>query len=257
MNLKSFIRRCLPSGLIEARHRRFKLSRLHLPITLQTESDVETCRYDLWPAFLRNDSNPWSLVDVGANVGDFVKAAANLRRFDSIYAFEPQPSCHDELVRSLKDLPRTTLIPAAVGRQEGSLDLHITANNRMASALPPDETVKAAYSSGDFDVSEKITVPMVTLDTTIPHDLEIGLLKLDVQGFEIEVLAGASSTLRRTRAILVELNYVRHYENGAGFDEVYSALQSLGFRVFGISAPFTSTDAEPLWADALFTNTKR
>lgn len=256
MNVRALLRDLTPYGLVNTRHRRFRLSRLNLPNSQAFESAVESCRFDLWPESLRNAPMPWTLVDVGANIGDFVNGAASLKSFESVYAFEPQPSCHADLRQILQTIPRSTLIPSAVGRCEGSLELHVTANSRMASGLRPEARMDAAYASDDFAVTEKITVSMVTLDSAIPDDVEIGLLKIDVQGFEIEVLAGAASTLQRTRAILAEVNYVQHYENGATFNEIYTELHALGFQLFGVSAPFMSTKAEPLWADAIFVNTK-
>lgn len=254
MNPKDIIRRFLPYGMVDFRHRRFRLSRLNLANDAATAAAVEACRFDLWPEDLRNAPDAWTLVDVGANVGDFVRAVSRLTELKSVYAFEPQPSCQAELGRILRGIPHAELIPAAVGSHEGSLVLNLTANSRMASGLIPEAGMNAAYSPGDFDVTGQISVPMVTLDTAIPDHVEIGVLKLDVQGFELEVLAGAIATLGRTRAILVEVNYVRHYEGGAVFDEIYAELRTRGFRLFGVSAPFCGVNAEPLWADAVFVN---
>ncbi len=254
MNPKEILRSLLPYGLVASRHRKFRLSRLGLPNSREIETAVETCRYDLWPEFLRNAKEPWTLVDVGANVGDFVAAAAKLRPFQSVYAMEPQPSCQAELAATLQHLPNAKQIPAAVGRTEGSLELHVTANSRMTSGLRPEKGIHSAYSNGDFSIAETLTVPTITLDSAIPHEVTVGLLKLDVQGFEIEVLAGAVSTLQRTRSILIEVNYIRHYENGAVFDDIYEELRQSGFRLYGISEPFGSTSNQPLWADAVFVN---
>lgn len=252
MNPKTLLRQFLPFGLVESRHRKFRLSRLNLPNSVEIESAVQSCRFDLWPASLRNSESPWTLVDVGANVGNFVQAASRLKTLKSVYAFEPQPSCQLELAARLQRIPAATLIPAAVGRIDGHLEFHVTENSRMASGLRPDEGMNSAYATNDFTVTETISVPMVTLDSALPEGVDFGLLKLDVQGFEIEALAGASQTLRRTSAVLIEVNYVRHYSAGATFDDIYRALRGQGFRLFGISEPFGSADGEPLWADAMF-----
>jgi hypothetical protein len=79
----------------------------------------------------------------------------------------------------------------------------------------------------------------------------VGLLKIDVQGYEIPVLEGAVSTLKSTCAILLEVNYVSHYCGGATFDLLHAKLKTLGFRTFGVSAPYSGPQG-PLWADAMF-----
>lgn len=252
MNPKELLRLFLPYGLVASRHRRFRLSRLKLPNCADIEADVSSCRFDLWPPILRNSAVPWTLIDVGANVGDFVRAASRFKTLESVYAFEPQPSCQGKLAKRLERIPRATLIPAAVGSHEGRLEFYVTENSRMASGLRPDEAVKSAYSTNDFAVTETISVPMVTIDSVIPESTNVGLLKLDVQGFEVEALAGAIQTLRRTTAVLIEVNYVRHYAAGATFDGIYQVLHRQGFRLYGVSEPFQSSDAEPLWADAVF-----
>ena len=121
----------------------------------------------------------------------------------------------------------------------------------MSSALPPRPEVSAAYEPGDFRVRERLTVPLVTLDAALPADEEFGLLKIDVQGVEMEVLAGAVSVLKRTRVVLLEANYVRHYEGGASFDDVFARMTAHGFRLAGMSTPYFGAEG-PLWADAVF-----
>lgn len=111
------------------------------------------------------------------------------------------------------------------------------------------------YEPGDFSVGSTVTVPLVRLDDVIPADTAVGLLKIDVQGYEIPVLQGASHTLSNTSALLLEVNYVGHYEGGATFDELYETVRKHGFRTFGISAPYSGKEG-PLWADAMFVKDK-
>src|SRR6266496_1179323 len=102
---RRILRWIAPSGLIERHRRRFQLSRFGLPTTRAVAEAVIACRYDLWPRELRNTTKPWTLVDVGANCGDFTSAAASLAKLESVYAFEPQPQCHEELQRVLVHVP--------------------------------------------------------------------------------------------------------------------------------------------------------
>jgi FkbM family methyltransferase len=207
--------------------------------------------YDLWPPELRRATKPWTLVDVGANEGEFTAAAAYLAKLQGVYAFEPQPKCHQELLRVLATVPNGRLHPAAVGARHGETELLCTANSKMASVLAPEPLVTHGYAAGDFAVINRVKVPLVRLDDVIPSGTAIGLLKIDVQGYEISVLEGAKTSLRSTFALLLEVNYVAHYDGGVTFDAVHETIRSHGFRTFGISAPYGGKDG-PMWADALF-----
>ena len=248
---KSVLRWITPNGLVERHRRNFRMGKLGLPGSLDIEEAVHACRYDLWPIHLRRASTPWTLVDVGANVGEFSAAAARRAGLACIHAIEPQPACHDALARALKDVPESRLHSVAVGRESGSIELLCTANTRMASVLPPDQQVAAAYNEEDFTVENRIEVPMRRIDDLIPEGTPIGLLKMDVQGFEIPAIEGARRTLMNTSTILMEVNYVPHYKGGATFDELHAAVRSLGFRTHAVSTPYTGPDG-PMWADAVF-----
>lgn len=240
-----------PLGLMERHRLRFQMSRLGLPGTPAMAGAVEACRFDLWPTFLRQPAKPWTLVDVGANEGDFTRAAAQLTNLAGVHAFEPQLACQASLQQALDLVRNSHLHAAAVGKEKGEIELLCTANSKLSSVLAPDAMVAAGYGHDDFTVQQRLSVPMVRLDDVIPFSTDIGLLKIDVQGFELPVLEGARETLRSTQALLMEVNYVPHYEGGAAFDELHAAVRSHGFRTFGISAPYGGPDG-PLWADAMF-----
>ncbi len=98
---------------------------------------------------------------------------------------------------------------------------------------------------------QQMNIPMVCLDDAVALDARVGLLKIDVQGYELQVLRGAKRTLRQTQALLIEVNYAQHYEGAVGFDEIHAFLANAGFHLYGISAPYTDVN-RPLWADAMF-----
>jgi FkbM family methyltransferase len=240
-----------PLGLIERHRRRFRMGRLGLPGTRGMADAVESCRFDLWPLELRQPAEPWTLVDVGANEGEFSGAVSRLVRLAGVHAFEPQPACQPILKRSLNEIRNSHLHPVAVGDVNGEIELLCTSNSKLASVLEPSRDIAVGYGHGDFDIQRRMKVPLVRLDDAIPKGTKIGLLKIDVQGYELPVLEGARETLRSTHALLMEVNYVPHYEKGAAFDTLHEAVRRHGFRTFGVSAPYVGPDG-PLWADALF-----
>lgn len=227
------------------------MTSLGLKGTREYEKAALACRYELWPLELRHPVKPWTLVDVGANTGEFSAAVATLVQLESVHAFEPQPSCHVQLSKILQSIPNSRLHPAAVGANTGEIELFCTANSKLSSVLSPAHSVSNSYKKNDFLLKRNMMVPLVRLDDVIPRGTEIGLMKIDVQGFELSVLAGAERSLRSTSALLMEVNYVKHYEDGAVFDDLYNAVRSHGFHLAGISSPY-SGHLGPLWADAMF-----
>jgi len=250
---RRWLRNLTPFGLIEWRRRRFLLGRHGLSHGRGTWEAFEACRYELWPHSLRRRDRPFVLVDVGANEGQFVNAVRRLVPLQSVYAFEPQAACKGELGRALAGIPQTSLHIAAVGGRDGETGFYVTNNSKMSSTLRPREQIAADYDAGDFGVAKGLTVPIVRLDSCVPPEVGVSLIKIDVQGAEMEVLKGGTATLRRAEAVLMEINYQDHYIGSASFHDVYMQLRGLGYRLGAVSGPYIGASG-PLWADALFVN---
>jgi hypothetical protein len=80
----------------------------------------------------------------------------------------------------------------------------------------------------------------------------VAVLKIDVQGAELDVLAGAERTLEATEAVLLEVLFVAHYEGGAEFPDLHAFMKSRVFVLFGLSEPFSTPRHRALWADACY-----
>jgi len=79
---------------------------------------------------------------------------------------------------------------------------------------------------------------MTTLDRLLADLDEISLLKIDVQGYEKHVLAGAKQTLSKTKFLLIELNFMPQYEGGSWFGDVHEIVtRDFGFFLANVSAP--------------------
>lgn len=254
MNFKHCFRNVLPHFLVERRRRIFRLRRLGVAANFATnqeyEGAVSGCRFDLWPVFLRH-SKDWTLVDVGANEGDFIQAVTLLAKPAAVIAFEPLPACQTRLASLLANIPGGQLVRTAVGAAPGEVELNCTGNSKMSSVLPPQPGIEAFYANGDYAVLQRLKVRVVRLDDVVAPETRIGLLKIDVQGYEMEVLRGATRTLRQTAALLIEVNYTPHYEGAVGFNDLHAFLTAAGFHLHGISAPYCDEN-RPLWADAMY-----
>jgi hypothetical protein len=112
------------------------------------------------------------------------------------------------------------LVEAAVGREKATIDFFPHRDTRASSAL----------KAHDVDVAP-IAVPVVSLDECLGSEpvARPALLKLDVQGYELEVLLGARATIARCDAIVAEVSFVSSYERAATFDAIYRHLRDGGW----------------------------
>ncbi|MEA5503148.1 FkbM family methyltransferase [Halotia wernerae UHCC 0503] len=256
MNLvKYLLRNLLPHGFVERHRRDSRLNMLGLRSNqysaLELEAAANFCRFELWPTELKYEPQKWTLVDVGANNGNFVAAVLKLVKPLEVIAIEPLPECQDSLRRILLGVQNAQLIPAVAGSKPGTVEINCTKDSKMSSVLQPLDTIETSYETGALTVSSKCCVPVVLLDDVVSTSSTVGLLKIDVQGYEMEVLRGAVRTLSQTLAVQIEINYAPHYVGAVTFEEIHDFLHAAGFRLYGVSAPYFGNH-QPLWADALY-----
>jgi FkbM family methyltransferase len=141
----------------------------------------------LYGAFVR----PGDLVfDIGAHVGDRVRTFRRLGA--KVVAVEPQPSLAKVLRLIYGRDPLVKIEAAAVGRQTGTTDLSINVQNPTVSTASDDFIAAAENAAGweDQRWTKRIPVPVTTLDALIAEHGMPSFIKIDVEGFEAEALAG-------------------------------------------------------------------
>jgi FkbM family methyltransferase len=206
-------------------------------------------------------NKPWlpatkigTVLDVGANEGQFVKVARALFPHAPILAFEPNP----HLARSLDGLLSASgsgaLLPIACGREPGMRPLYLTKFSPSASLLQPTDVRIPDYPTAE--IGETIQVKVERLDDVVRASALARspyLLKLDVQGFELEVLHGATSILQEIAVILCEVNAEDFYTGQAGFEQIYRFLREHGFKLVDIGEPIRArSTGEVLYFDVAF-----
>jgi len=165
---------------------------------------------------------PATVIDGGANIGQFARAAAETYPDAQIFSFEPLSEVAERLRANLADCPRVEVAESALGSRDGSLRFFRSAYDLASSALP---------SASDAE-TEEVEVRVGRLDTLLePGALHSPvLLKLDLQGYELEALRGAAGLLDHVDHILLEVAFDSAYVGEATFDDLYAFVREAGFR---------------------------
>jgi FkbM family methyltransferase len=194
-----------------------------------------------------------TVLDVGAHEGESARQFHRLFPDATVHSFEPLPEAFAKLEQSLSGVPRQHCHHLALGDRVGTAPIHRSSFSQSSSLLEMAELHKAAYPfSAGSSVDE---TPLETLDSVASRlalEPEI-LLKIDTQGYEKQVLAGAAQTLPRVKLIIVETSFAELYVGQARFPEIYALLAERGFEYRGAWDQFTSPkDGMPLQQDAIF-----
>lgn len=180
--------------------------------------------------------------DVGAHVGDRI---ASFRRLGArVVAVEPQPALARTL-RLLYGRDRAVVIEtAAVGRHPGSIDLRVNLDNPTVSSAS-DAFIKAADGAPGWQGQQwtkTVRVSATTLDALIDRHGLPSFIKLDVEGFEVEALAGLT---RPVPALSFEFTTIQRDLAAAGIERC----AALGFRLYNAALGESQTLVHSEWRD--------
>jgi len=221
-------------GVSVQRRRPFRDATLHLLCKME-EFGVET------------------LIDVGANKGQFAREARASGFGGDIYSCEPLSVAHAICTAAAQaDLRWTVLPPMALGAESGTATINVSENLASSSLLDVEaRSVEALSETGRKGIEE---IVVCTLDDVAEPGWgrPIGL-KIDTQGFEVEVLKGARETLADVPVILLEMSLTPLYKGAPRFGVLFDTLEGFGYRCIGLTQGFADLQRnELLQVDGLF-----
>lgn len=193
-----------------------------------------------------------TVVDVGANRGQFAVMAAHRWPSARLICFEPLPEPRGRLERVLAGHPALRVVDAAAGEEAGTAEFHVTRSDDSSSLLRPTATQTAAFP--DSVEVDAVQVRVVRLDEELAEGEPVrpALLKIDVQGAELSTLRGAVGVLDRFDAILVECSFTELYAGQALASDVVRFLDDHGFVLTGMGDPSTDATGRTLQSDLVF-----
>lgn len=200
-------------------------------------------------------ARPAAVFDVGANIGQYGLSLRKCGFTGRIVSFEAIPAVHARLSAVAAADPNWIVAPCcALGRAPGEANINLAGNSVSSSLLPMSDVHLKAAPDSKYVASQAIRLER--LDdigrSLLPEDGTL-FLKIDTQGYEAEVLAGADLVLRRVTAMQLEMSLTPLYQGAPSFREMLDLCESLGFHLHGLIPGFyEEKSGRLLQVDGLF-----
>lgn len=195
------------------------------------------------------DSGVATVIDVGANQGQFAAHVRSMGFKGEILSFEPGLAAHRLLARHAAMDPMWHVRQCALGAEPGTLQLNV-AHNSVSSSLynVADQHVASAPASATKSV-ENVSVSRLDDETAeLTGDF---WLKIDTQGYELQVLLGAEQSLKRTKILQLEVSLIHLYDGQPDWLDLMSFIKARGFTTVDVLPGFRSPTGDLLQCDVL------
>lgn len=206
---------------------------------------------DVW-SWIRSCSDFRTVIDIGANVGEYARFLSRILRPQVIYAIEPLTSCQTHLQEAATSLGNMHVLQVAVDDHDGMTTLWENQYAPVSSLLPISDLTKVAFP--ETATSIPVSVIRARLDDILPvSSLERKIfIKMDVQGVEDRVIRGGRAVFESADTVLVEMSFQPLYEGQVLFEEVHDLLVSCGLRLAGQTNQVGDRTGRPLFAHCVY-----
>ena len=179
------------------------------------------------------------VLDVGANLGqyrDFLRDEIGFR--GPIVSFEPIPSHARAMSERAKSDENWVVEGCALGSSSGEAPFNVMKSSQFSSFLSPDHRAVKLFET-ENQLDHQVTVPIQTLDGVFPEierrfNCSRVYLKVDTQGYDLEVIKGARDMLTNVQALQIEASVKPIYRAMPDYVTAISTLEQLGFELSGI-----------------------
>jgi FkbM family methyltransferase len=194
------------------------------------------------------------VVDVGANVGQYARELRMLGYAGQIISVEPLAGPYEALVTAARGDPKWRVVHSAAGAADGETEMFVAANGGASSSLLSMLPLHERNAPNARIVAREL-VHVRRLDVLVGAEIEQAarpFLKIDVQGYESQVLDGAASALPSVVGLQLELSLFPVYRGAPTLRQMLDRLEADDFVLAGFEPGFTAEDGRLLQVDGLF-----
>lgn len=199
------------------------------------------------------NKNIRTILDIGANIGQFSTVIHKVLPNAAIYAFEPLKDCYEELLNNMRDVPNFKAFNFALGEEDSEAEIYRNKYSHSSSLLHMADLHKQAFPCTKNITREEIIVKRLDgiVDTLLlENDL---LIKIDVQGYEDKVILGGYKVISKARMLIVETSFQVLYYEQPLFATIFDMLRKMDFAYCGnLDQIRNPIDGSVLQADSIF-----
>ncbi len=194
-----------------------------------------------------------TILDIGANEGQFAEKITTLLPEAKIICFEPLQEPFEKLKRKFIENKNFSFFKIALGNKEGYQKIFRNEYSPSSSILKMKSAHKNAFDFARQEFEEEIKIGKLD---NIMRQIKVEkpyLVKMDVQGYETEVIDGGIKVIENASLIILETSFIELYESAPLFDSIYEKLKALNFEYIGsMEQLLMPTDGKVLQQDSIF-----
>lgn len=179
------------------------------------------------------------IIDVGANSGQYASQTFKLGFKGEIISFEPLKSVYKKLHNKVKNKQNWTSFNFGLAEKFQEIEINVSKNTFSSSILQLKDNLVESEPASKYISKEKITTKKLDdIFNELYEKEDIVLLKIDVQGYEKNVLDGAKESLSKIKGIQIEMSIEELYEGELLFSEMKQYLNELGYSLYSLENGF-------------------
>ena len=196
-----------------------------------------------------------TVVDIGANRGQFALAVRRWVPAACVISFEPLPGPSSVFRKIFAGDKQVKLYQTAIGPKVEQRAMHLSERDDSSSLLPISSAQTTAFPGTAEVATFEVPVGPLSEFVCAAELKPRAMLKMDVQGFEYEALLGCESLLTHFQWVYCECSFVELYAGQKMASDVIAMLAERGFALHDIQNPFYSDAGHCIQADLLFSRT--
>ncbi|MDP2025573.1 FkbM family methyltransferase [Sulfuriferula sp.] len=202
-------------------------------------------------------ARPATVFDVGANKGqfrDFLRCEVGYG--GDILSFEPIPELAEALAERAKSDSHWKVFPCALGAEPSTLALNVSDSTDFSSFLKVSGGTQALFPGASSQRTVQVPVQTLTDFTKTNRQDAPFFLKLDTQGFDMNVIKGGLPVMQDCAAVLCEVSVIPLYEGQPTWREMITYLEALGFSIVGLYPVNRTRSMQVIEFDCLMINSR-